>query len=84
MNSRDTFFQNTYDRVFTVRLLWNIGQPLVCGTLEEVVKYALKPNNGIEGFYEIEGNKMRKVSKKEMKEFTIISEDLKTELFKKY
>lgn len=76
MDKDSKFFLNKHDRIFTVRLLWNIGQPIVFGTLEEVIKYALKPNNGIEGFYELEGKKMRKVSKKELKEF-MQNEDLR-------
>lgn len=82
---RDAFFTNEYDRIFTVRLLWNIRQPIVFGTLDEVVKYALKPNNGIEAFYEVEGNKIRKVSKKELKQMLEYSQpELYKQLFKRY
>lgn len=76
MSEDSKFFLNKHDRIFTVRLLWSIGQPIVFGTLEEIIKYALKPNNGIEGFYEVEGKKMCKVSKKELKEF-MCNKDLK-------
>jgi len=80
------FFSNHTNRIFTVRLMWDISQPFVCGTLPEVVKYALKPNNGIEGFYEISGNKFTKVSKKEIK--AMLSHEpnveLGIQLFKKY
>lgn len=81
-----TFFLNSSSIIFTVKLAWNIGQPFVCGTLEEVVKYALKPNNGIEGFYELTNNSIKKVSKKELKKLLECSglNDLSIELFKKY
>lgn len=82
---QSTFFSNNYDRIFTVRLLWRICQPIVFGTLDEIVKYAIQPNNGIEGFYEVEGIKLRKVSKKELKE--LLSRqfpELSEQLFKKY
>lgn len=85
--NKQEFFINNYDRIFTVRLLWSTKQPIVFGTLKEIIKYALQPNNGIEGFYEVEGKKLRKVSKKELKEIGNYDEELeqlKEELFKKY
>jgi len=80
------FFSNQRDRMFTVRLMWDIAQPFVCGTLTEVVKYALKPNNGIEGFYEITGTKIKKVTKKQLKAMLSHGEnvELGVQLFKKY
>jgi len=78
---RDTFFKNEFDRIFTVKLLWNIGQPFVCGTLKNIVEYALKPNNGIESFYEITNNSMKRVSKKDLK--TLLENAGLTELSKK-
>lgn len=78
---RDTFFKNEFDRIFTVKLLWNIGQPFVCGTLKSIVEYALKPNNGIESFYEITNNSMKRVSKKDLK--TLLENAGLTELSKK-
>lgn len=66
MNTQNDFFQNNYDRIFSVVLLWDIGQPFVCGTLEKVVEYALKPNNGISHFIELT-NGYKKVSKKDLK-----------------
>jgi len=77
---------NNYNRVFSVRLAWNIGQPFVCGTLKQVVEYALQPNNGIEYFCEISIGKIKKVSKKDLKTMLITQglEDLSNELFKKY
>jgi hypothetical protein len=83
----NTFFLNRNSRVFTVRLMWDIAQPFVCGTLPEVVKYALQPNNGIEGFYEITGRKIRKVSKEELKKLLSQSAEkteLREQLFKKF
>ena len=68
MDNRQSFFRNDCDRIFTVRLMWSIGQPWVCGTIDKVVEYALEPNNGIEGFYEILGKKFYKVSKKDLYE----------------
>lgn len=85
--NRQEFFINNYDRIFTVRLLWSIGQPIVFGTIKEIIKYSLQPNNGIEGFYEVEGKRLRKVSKKELKEIGHYDKELqqlKEELFKKY
>lgn len=78
---------NNYNRIFSVRLMWDIGQPFVCGTLEQVVKYALQPNNGIEYFCEIDTHhKVRKVPKKELKEMLLAQglKDMSIELFKKY
>jgi hypothetical protein len=86
MNTRNTFFINDYDRIFTVKLLWDIRQPFVCGDLKSVVEYALKLNNGIEYFAEITGGKFKKVSKKELK--AMLSHkpltELGEQLFKKY
>lgn len=83
---KDNFFINQSDRIFTVRLMWSIAQPFVCGTLEEVVKYALQPNNGIEYFAEITGQKFKKVSKKDLKAMLSHAplNKLGEELFKKY
>lgn len=87
MESKQTFFQNDYNTIYSVHLLWSIGQPLVFGTLQEVVKYALKPNNGIDYFCEITPlHKVKKVSKKDLKNM-LESQGLKNlsdELFKKY
>ena len=72
-------------RLFTVKLRQAIGSPFVVGTLEEVVKYALTHDRGIDGFYEIEGLKFRKLSKKEIK--SILSHgnsELSDKLFKVY
>jgi len=79
-------FTEQNDRVFTVRLAWNIGQPFVCGTLEEVVKYAIKPNNGIEYFAELTNASFRKVTKKELKAWLSHEPltELGAQLFKKY
>lgn len=82
--TRQDFFINDYDRIFTVRLLWSIGQPTVFGRLDKVIEYALKPNNGIEGFYEIVGTKMRKMTKKELRECYFVPQSLMDELFKVY
>lgn len=81
-----SFFINTHNRIFTVRLMWDIAQPFVCGTLTEVVKYAIRPNNGIESFYEITGNKIKRVSKKDLKAMLSHGEnvELGVQLFKKY
>jgi hypothetical protein len=86
MTNRNTFFINDYDRIFTVRLMWNISQPFVCGTLEDVVKYALKPNNGIEYFAELTNGKFNKVSKKDLKAMLSNAPltELSKELFNKY
>jgi hypothetical protein len=87
METQNTFFSNSYDRIFTVRLMWSIGQPFVCGTIEEIVKYALKPNNGIEYFAEITNGSFKKVSKKDIKALlsrTPELTELSKELFKKY
>ncbi len=80
-------FINETHRIFTVRLSWDIGQPFVCGTLTEVVKYALTAKNGIDYFAEISNMKFKKVSKKQLK--TMLSHgaeniELSKELFKKY
>ena len=77
---------NDYNRIFSVRLAWNIKQPFVCGTLEQVVEYALEPNNGIEYFCEITNGKIKKVSKKDLKVMLNAQgfENLSIELFKKY
>jgi hypothetical protein len=82
----DKIFINKSNRIFTVRLMWDIGQPFVCGTLEEVVKYAIQPNNGIEYFAELTGNKFKRVSKKDLKAMLSHSSltKLGEELFKKY
>ena len=86
---RQTFFSNKLDRIFSIKLAWNIGQPFVCGTLKEIIKYALQPNNGIEGIFEIDGMKFKRVSKKQLKEIkekTFDDElaELLKELEKKY
>lgn len=83
-NKRDTLFTNSYDRVFSVRLQWNISQPFVCGQLQHVVEYALQPNNGIEAFYELTDCKLKKVSKKELKRLLVNLPELSNALFKKY
>lgn len=84
---RQDFFINDYDRIFTVKLAWNIGQPFVCGKLQNVIEYALKPNNGIEYFAEITNGKISKVSKKQLKAMLShgdILPELSKQLFKKY
>lgn len=83
---RNEIFINDYDRIFTVRLMWNISQPFVCGTLKEVVKYALQPNNGIEYFAEITNGKFKKVSKANLKAMLSYEPltEMSKELFKKY
>ncbi len=78
---------NDYNRIFSVRLLWDISQPFVCGTLKEIVEYGLKQNNGIDYFCEIDTYyKVKKVPKKQLK--TMLEAqgltDLSNELFKKY
>jgi dihydroneopterin aldolase len=86
-NTRNTFFINDYDRIFTVRLAWHISQPFVCGNLTEVVKYALTAKNGIEYFAEIETGKVKKLPKKLLKNMLSHSEEnqkLSIELFKRY
>lgn len=67
MKTRQKSFVNGIDRIFSIKLAWNIGQPFFCGTLKEVVKYALQPNNGIESIFEIDGYKFKKVTKKELR-----------------
>lgn len=86
MKAETNFFLNTHSRIFTVKLMWDIAQPFVCGTLEEVVKYALLPNNGIEYFAEITGGKIKKVAKKELKAMLSHAPltELCEQLFKKY
>jgi hypothetical protein len=86
MNNRNEFFINEYDRIFTVKLMWDIAQPFVCGTLEQVVKYALQPNNGIEYFAEIKGGKIKKVSKANLKSMLHAQghAELSDDLFKKH
>lgn len=83
---KNNFFINHTDRIFTVRLAWDIDQPFVCGSLQNVVEYAIQPNNGIEYFAEISNFKFRKVSKKELK--AMLSHgpltELGNQLFKKY
>ena len=83
---RNDFFINDYDRIFTVKLAWNIGQPFVCGTLKKVVEYAIEPNNRIEYFAELT-NGGKKVSKKELKALlshTTELAELSKKLFSKY
>jgi hypothetical protein len=82
----NTFFISRINQIYTVKLLWSIGQPFVCGTLEEVVKYSLHPNNGIDAFYELNNNSIKKVSKKELKSLLNRQNltELSNELFKKY
>lgn len=71
--------------LFTVKLLWAIGSPFVVGTLEEVVKYALTHDRGIDGFYEVKGLKFRKLSKKEIKyRLSHGNSELSERLFKIY
>ena len=80
-------YNNSYNRIFSVRLAWNISQPFVCGDLKQVVEYALKPNNGIEYFCEIDSyHKVKKVSKKDLKKMLFAQglESLSNELFTKY
>ena len=75
---------NNYNRVFSVRFLWDISQPFVCGTLEEIVEYAIKNSEKqIDYFYEISYHKIRKVTKKELKN-SYLDDSLKSELFKRY
>lgn len=62
------FFLNKYHRVFTVKFMYDLTQPFICGTFEEILKHATtREHNGIEGFFELTGYKVRKVSKKELK-----------------
>lgn len=84
--TNDKFFINHHSNIFTVKLAWDIGQPFVCGTLEEVVKYALQPNNGIEYFARINQNGIKKVSKRDLKAMLSHAPltKLGEELFKKY
>lgn len=84
---RQQFFINDHDRIFTVKLAWDIAQPFVCGKLQHVVEYALQPNNGIEYFAEITNGKFSKVSKKQLKNMLShgdILPKLSEQLFKKY
>lgn len=85
MRNKELFI-NDYDRIFTVRLAWSIGQPFVCGLLVDVVKYALKPNNGIEYFAELSNLQLKKLKKYQLKRMLIESghQDLCDQLFKKY
>ena len=85
MNTQN-FFLNSNDRIFTVRLMWGIAQPFVCGTLEEVVKYALQTNNGIEYFAELTNGKFKKLSKKDLKAMLSHAPlvELGEQLFKKF
>jgi len=87
----ETFFSNENDRLFTVVLKWSLRQPFVCGTLPEVVQYALdKGERGIEAFYEItygsQCPKLSKVTKAKLK--AMLSHQPNTELgvqlFKRY
>jgi benzoyl-CoA reductase/2-hydroxyglutaryl-CoA dehydratase subunit BcrC/BadD/HgdB len=85
MQNRQNFFINKYDRIFTVKLAFDISQPFVCGDLKSVVKYALKSKNGIEYFTELTGGK--KISKKDLKEMLSKTEELQQlsiKLFKIY
>ena len=87
METRQNFFSNSYDRIFTVKLAWNIRQPFVCGDLKSIVEYALNPNNGIEYFAEITDGKIKKVSRKDLKTWLSRNEELNTlslQLFKKF
>ena len=59
-------YRQDSNRVFTVRGSWDIGQPFVCGKLEEVIEYALTLENGIEYFAEISNLGFKKISKKTM------------------
>lgn len=81
---KQTFFKNDYNRIFTVRGLWNIGQPFVCGELKEVVEYALTLKNGIDFFAEINSYKIKKVSKKDLEKMLDAQglSELKDKLFK--
>lgn len=84
---RQDFFINDYDRIFTVKLAWDIAQPFVCGTLQKVVEYALQPNNGIEYFAEITNGKINKCSKKQLKAMLSHGDrlsELAKQLFSKY
>jgi len=88
----EVFFSNQNDRLFTVVLKWSLRQPFVCGTLPEVVKYALEHGErGIEAFYEITYGsacpKLTKVSKKNLQ--AMLSHggkdvELSEQLFKRY
>lgn len=86
MKKRNEFFINDYDRIFTVRVMWNIAQPFVCGNLEQVVRYALQPNNGIDYFAEITNGKPKKLTKKQIKAMLHAQgfAELSDQLFKKY
>ena len=66
-----TYFQNTYDRIFTVKLSDYIGQPFVCGTIDRVIKYALNCNHNIEGIYELSNHEFNKLSTYELKEILL-------------
>lgn len=92
MLENQIFFKNENDRLFTVVLKWHTRQPFVCGTLPEIVKYALdKGERGIEAFFEITYGqstpKLSKVSKANLK--AMLSHgpekiELSVQLFKKY
>lgn len=76
-----------YNRVFTVRGAWDIGQPFVCGSLEEVIEYALTLENGIEYFAEINNVGFKKIPKKQLKvmlSYRESNKELSEKLFKKY
>ena len=80
-------YKQDYHRVFTVRGAWDIGQPFVCGQLEEVVEYALTLENGIDYFAEISNTGFKKLSKKTLKNMLSYSNrtgELAEKLFKKY
>ena len=81
-----TFFINQISQIYTVKLMWHISQPFVCGTLEEIVKYALTHKRGIESFYELNNSSIKKISKKQLKSllYTQNLNDLSNELFKVY
>ena len=86
------FFSNENDRLFTVVLKWSLRQPFVCGTLPEIVKYAIdKGERGIEAFYEItygqSAPKLSKVSKANLKAMLSHNDkniEISEQLFKKY
>lgn len=68
--TNDKFFKNEGSRIFSVRFMWHIGQPFVCGTLKEILDYAIQEQKEIEYFVELDTRytKGRKVSKKELRE----------------
>ena len=74
--------------IYTVKFSWELSQPFVCGTFEEIIKYAIEnQKNGIDGFYHINNFKFEKMTKKELTNrlsYTDKVLNLKEQLFKIY